>query len=282
MVFSRTVYLGIGMVARIFASVQRMFPGVRKILWIQLYELIARLYRNRHWTFMNYGYAPVGAGDSAPQLHPADESERSCIQLYHHLVERESLKGKDVIEIGCGRGGGCSYIRRYLSPRSVCGVDLSRNVVRYCRERHRLPSLRFEVGDSENLPFSDESCDVVVNVESSHCYPSMERFLAEVRRVLRPGGTFHIADLRDSDQVAAFHRALEGSGLRIQRRIDITRNVLEAMRVDGRRRVSHFRKTLPRLVVRYFREFAGDEVSVIYRKFVQNRIAYLSYQLSKA
>ena len=41
-----------------------------------------------------------------------------------------------------GRGGGCSYIGRYLQPRSVCGVDLSGITVRYSCERHRVPSVR--------------------------------------------------------------------------------------------------------------------------------------------
>jgi ubiquinone/menaquinone biosynthesis C-methylase UbiE len=43
-------------------------------------------------------------------------------------------------------------------------------------------------GDAENLPFPQVSFDAVINVESAHCYGSIERFLAEVHRVLRPGG----------------------------------------------------------------------------------------------
>jgi ubiquinone/menaquinone biosynthesis C-methylase UbiE len=49
------------------------------------------------------------------------------------------------------------------------------------------------------MPFPDASFDAVINVESSHCYPSMGRFLSEVHRVLRPRGSLLFADLRTSD-----------------------------------------------------------------------------------
>ena len=66
-----------------------------------------------------------------------------------------------------------------------------------------MPGLAFEVGDAERMPFPDASFDAVVNVESSHCYPSMPAFLSEVRRVLRPGGHFLYADLRPRTDLPA-------------------------------------------------------------------------------
>ncbi len=269
------------MIKRTFISVSRTSPGLRKMLWKRLYQLIARFYRNPEWTFMNFGHAPLKGGEEVPQLLPADEPDRSFIQLYHHVIAGEKLRGKDVVEIGCGRGGGCSYIGRYHHPRSVCGVDLSENAVRYCRERHRVPSVRFEAGDSERLPFPNESFDAAVNVESSHCYSSIDRFLAEVRRILRIGGTFHIADLRDQDRVDEFHASMGASGMRIERRQDITRNVLEAVRIDGARRAALFSRTLPRLVARFFKEFAGNEGTSFYEKLVHGKVFYYSYVLRK-
>jgi SAM-dependent methyltransferase len=137
------------------------------------------------------------------------------------------------------------------------------------------------VGDSERLSLPNESVDVAVNVESSHCYPSMERFLAEIRRILRPGGTFHIADLRDNDRIEEFHACIGASGMRIERRVDITKNVIEAVRKDGGRRVALFYRTLPRPVARYFKEFAGSEGTSIYEKLVHGKVLYFSYLLRK-
>ena len=66
--------------------------------------------------------------------------------------------------------------------------------------------LSYVQADAENLPFDDASFDVVINVESSHCYPHIDRFLSEVRRVLAPGGCFGIVDFRkvDDGKMAAF------------------------------------------------------------------------------
>jgi SAM-dependent methyltransferase len=269
-------------IADAFTSVTRSFPNIRKLMWKELYQLLARLYRNAEWTFMNYGYAPLGPGDPAPALLPEDEPDRSFIQLYYSILHRQSLADRDVLEVGCGRGGGSSYIARYLGPRSVCGVDLSRKAVHFCRQMHESPILRFKVGDSERLPFGDESFDAVVNVESSHCYPSIDRFFSEVKRILRPGGSFHIADLRDDTGVRSFHASLDRSGMRIEEGGDITPNVVSAMISDSARRIRFFRKTLLAPLVHFFQEFAGNEESRIYRKFQERRIHYYGYLLRKA
>jgi hypothetical protein len=120
-----------------------------------------------------------------------------------------------------------------------------------------------------------------MNVESSHCYPSLDRFLSEARRILRRGGSFHIADLRDRDDVDPFHVSLKSSGMTVEKGGDISRNVIAAMQRDSARRIALFKSTLPRSLVRYFQEFAGNDESVIYRKFVKQRTQYFSYVLRK-
>src|SRR5258708_14045516 len=55
-------------------------------------------------------------------------------------------------------------------------------------------AVEFVGGDAENLPFAKASFDVVINVESAHCYGSIDRFLAEVHRVLRSSGRLAFAD----------------------------------------------------------------------------------------
>ena len=62
-------------------------------------------------------------------------------------------------------------------------------------------NLSFKVGDSENIPLEKSSVDIVINVESSHCYGSFSGFLKEVSRVLRPGGRFLFCDFRPSEEI---------------------------------------------------------------------------------
>jgi ubiquinone/menaquinone biosynthesis C-methylase UbiE len=75
-----------------------------------------------------------------------------------------------------------------LHPASYTGLDLNPAGVDFCRKKHKLPGLDFVQGNVEDLPFADQSFDAVINVEASHLYFRFPRFLAEVARVLRPGG----------------------------------------------------------------------------------------------
>ena len=115
--------------------------------------------------------------------------------------------------MGSGRGGGASYVSRYLKPRSVVGIDISKYAVRLCNSIHQYPNLSFCVGDSEKIPFESESFDVVLNVESSHCYGNIPLFLIEVKRVLKRGGFFLWADFRLTKEMPALFNCFLDSGL---------------------------------------------------------------------
>lgn len=74
--------------------------------------------------------------------------------------------------------------------------------------------MTFVHGDAENLPFPDESFDAVINVEAAHLYPDYPRFLREVARVLRPGGHFLYADLRERGYLATWESETASGPLR--------------------------------------------------------------------
>merc|ERR1719460_1375102 len=84
-------------------------------------------------------------------------------------------------------------LSKCFCPSLYVGVDLNALQVASATKRSGSSGpcpLSFVQGDAENLPFPDASFDIVVNVESSHTYPHFDRFVAEVRRVLRPNGRF--------------------------------------------------------------------------------------------
>src|SRR5918998_67292 len=207
----------------------------RQFAWRMCYEFLASRVSSPDWAFMNYGFVPLEP-IPALQLEAPDEPDRLCIQLYQHAVGAVVLREKDVLEVGSGRGGGASYVSRYLRPLSLTGLDLSQQAVDLCNRHRKAPGLAFTCGDAQALPFPDSSFDAVLNIESSHCYPSMGRFLSEVHRVLRPGGSFLFADLRSCDGLDALHRQFEASPLDLEREGDISANVLMALRLDNDRK----------------------------------------------
>jgi SAM-dependent methyltransferase len=86
-------------------------------------------------------------------------------------------------------------------------------------------------GDAEDLPFSDNEFDIVINVESSHNYPNLRRFFEEVARVLRPGGFFSHADVFTPDRYAVMTQCKEESPeLQWLEELDISDYVKAAIR----------------------------------------------------
>jgi len=257
-------------------------PGVGRTLIRFWYQHMTRLDKNADMVFMNYGFAGTEAQDPDITLHPDDESNRYCIQLYHHVAGAVDLSGLDVLEVGCGRGGGASYVARYLKPGSMTGVDIAPGAVEFCDNHYDQPNLGFRQGDAEALPFGDGTFDAVINVESSHCYGSMEQFLAEVYRLLRPGGWFLFADRRHRKGVAPLHDQLERAGFEVVRKRHITANILGALELDNERKQALIRKGVPWFLRNVFRQFAATKGTSLYKSFDKGGWEYVSFVLRKS
>jgi ubiquinone/menaquinone biosynthesis C-methylase UbiE len=271
------------MLTKMVGPIVAASPGLRRALWKRWYQFLAGGYPRAEWTFMNYGFAELDSRTSEDlDLSVDDEADRYFIQLYHHVASAVDLRGLDVLEVGSGRGGGCSYIARYLQPRSLLGIDFSNEAVTLSRKLHAVPRLTFEQGDAEALPCQDRSFDAVINVESSHCYGSMERFLGEVFRVLRPGGHFLWADLvKSGREGAVLHERFQGAGLTMMHQEDITPNVLLALnRVSDHKRET-IRRHVPRYLLAWFEDFAGVRGTRVYEALRTGQVQYWRCTLQK-
>ena len=245
------------------------------------YQMLVVLDREREISFMNYGFADIDPSATKLTLSDGENDNRFCIQLYHHVAGAVDLSGKDVVEVGSGRGGGASYIARHLKPRSMLGLDLSDKAVDFCNQFYAVDGLSFRQGDAENLPLPNTSVDVVVNLESSHCYGSMDRFLSEVYRVLRPGGYFLFSDHRDADKIALLHEQLEKCGLSQEKETDITSNVVRALELDDDRKQKLIEKKCPKILRGRMAQFAAMKGTKTYETFRTGYSRYLSFVLQK-
>jgi len=143
---------------------------LRKPLWKWWHKIMNKYDQRNIANFLNYGFDYLNEEESI-QLKNQDETNRYCIQLYDHVVNKADLKGKDVLEVGAGRGGGASYITRYYEPKSYIGLDITESSIDFCNNYYKkVEGLSFVCGNAESLPFEDSSFDFVVNVESARCY----------------------------------------------------------------------------------------------------------------
>jgi len=231
---------------------------------------------------MNYGYVPA-ASEPALALEGVDEPDRLCIQLYHHVASATELLSREVLEVGSGRGGGASFLTRYHRPARMTGVDFSRDAVALASQRHAgVANLSFLAGDAEALPFPDASFDIVINVESSHCYGHVDRFFAEAVRVLRPGGWFLYADCRGDADMAKLHTLLATQPAWTQvGHEDITGAVADAMEADDQRKRALIREFISPRFQPLFGEFAGLVGGQMYEGFRTREILYHRFAFRK-
>jgi ubiquinone/menaquinone biosynthesis C-methylase UbiE len=268
------------MIVNLALKLSELSPRFKRFVWRRWYQYLAG-YKVSDWRFMNYGYAPVEFDEPPLKLQPEDEVDRYAIQLYHRVAGAVELRDRDVLEVGSGRGGGASFVKRYHQPRRMMGVDFSARAIRYCRKQHRIEGLSFVHGDAEALPLEDETFEAVINVESSHCYGSMPAFLREVNRVLRPGGYFLFADFRAAKDCDRLHAQIEETGMELLQQQDVTRNVLEALRQDSKRKQALIKRSVNRHLIRLFRKFAAVEGSEVFEGFRSGAIVYRRYALRK-
>ena len=264
--------------------VVNLTPTTRRKLWKVWYDILAGRYRQPSWKFMNFGYAEIDPSAPEVPLHENEQPNRFFIQLYHHVVSsvQHRLGHADVLEVGCGRGGGSAYIARYFQPRSVVGVDFSGKAIALCQKEYSEPNLSFQRGEAEALPCADESFDFVVNVESSHCYGDMDAFMREVRRVLRPGGCFLWTDMCTSDTLDEVRQQLTGSGLTLVEDRLITDNVLRALDVMHDDKMAMIRSLVPKPFRKGVQDFSGTTGSRLYEDLRSRRLEYASCVLSKS
>ncbi len=190
--------------------------------------------------FLNYGYASLDpAADESRVPVPDGVFNPNSIRLAHELVGSTDLTGRRVLDVGCGRGGTARLLAEAFGAE-VVGVDLSPEAIAFCASAHVRPDLRFEVGDAEHLPLPDASCDAVTNLESSHTYPDIRAFLAEVRRVLRSGGVFLHTDLLAAQRWMEVRVLLATLGFTIGSDREITANVLASCDEVARTRTGAF------------------------------------------
>lgn len=238
----------------VYSTLQRLqAPVIRR--W---YDHMTRIDRDGNMLFMNYGWAGLDEPHSL-RLEPEDEPFRYCMQLYDRVAGAVDLEGLRVLEVGCGRGGGASFVHRYHRPVSMTGLDFAPKSVEFCTARHAVPGLSFIRGDAGALSFPDAEFDAVINVESSHCYPSMMAFLEGVSRILKPGGHFLYTDYHSPAQLVELRRMFDDCGLALVEEEDISANVLRALELDNDRKMALITRLVPRGLRHMFCEFAGME-----------------------
>lgn len=255
-----------------------MNEAIKNLFFKIWYWYISTIDKNAEVIFMNYGYS---AEEENVLLEKIDEKNRYSIQLYHHTAMGFDVKEKDILEVGCGRGGGLSYINRYLLPKSVTGVDLNKKAIQFCKKNYRENNNTFVQADAQKLPFDSNLFDIVLNVESSHRYPQVDVFLSEVYRVLKPGGILLFTDFRQKKDLALLDAQIADAQFEFIKKENITENVVKSLTLSTPDRTVLIDKMVPFFLKDLAHNFAGTVDSNTYNRFKDRYFEYVYYILKK-
>ncbi len=270
--------MSMGIPARIFATILKYSPAsVQNRLWKWWYQRISKAHNKVDFRFMNYGFVD----EEGPVLDLVDEPYRLFIQLYHMNIRDVDLNNKQVLEVGSGRGGGASWIAKSKSPSSLIGVDFSKEAVTLCNDWYEQENLNFIVGNAQDLPFDADSFDIVYNVESSHCYGDINKFVSEVLRVLRKDGYFCWTDFRDEETMKKTEEIFQNVGFSVASKKEITDEVVDALDMINDAKKERITELVPRTIRRSFETFAGVQGTPVYDSFKSGKLKYYRYQMIK-
>ena len=269
------------MMGTAFVLVADLVRPLRMPLWRWWYNQLAKKYTEADLLFMNYGFADPDSTTPPTKLREQDEPYRYPIQLYEYVTSRIDLQDKAVLEVGCGRGGGMTHLARNYPIRKITGVDLSKVAIEWCHHHHHIASCEFLQGRAEALPLNDACVDVAINVESSHCYTDMKKFVAEIYRVLKPEGVFTFCDFRTPPGVDEIKHTFRKAGFDIVYENQINTQVVYALDLVYDQRYRELNSTVPKLWRPVMRDFAALKGSAVYNKFRQGKLQYVHFLMQK-
>lgn len=111
------------------------------------------------------------------------------LHLIHTRAYRQTAlysAGKAVLDLGCNTGHGSRILN--ASGAQVTGVDVSSQAIAVALQKHGSTGIEFLCSDGGNLPFAGQSFDIITIFQIIEHLTDHDRFLAEILRVIRPGG----------------------------------------------------------------------------------------------
>jgi arsenite methyltransferase len=166
--------------------------------------------------------AADSAGCSAPQLYEAgeiaglpEEAVLASLGCGNPLAVADLRQGERVLDLGSGGGIDVLLSARRVGPSGLAyGVDMTDDMLELARQNADKAGARnveFRKGEIEALPLPDASVDVVISNCVINLSVDKPAVLAEMFRVLVPGGRIGISDVVAEDHLTAGDRAAAGS-----------------------------------------------------------------------
>jgi SAM-dependent methyltransferase len=132
--------------------------------------------------------------DASPQLFSDGKAYERLMGRWSRLAGDQFVdwlavpQQLDWVDVGCGNGAFTQTLIERSAPRSVTGIDPAPGQIEFAKTRAGTSLADFRIGDSQQLPYDDASFDAAIMALVISFVPQPAKAVAEMRRVLRPGG----------------------------------------------------------------------------------------------
>ena len=148
-------------------------------------------------TSEEYKQLSIKEFDAAAEKYETDKAGvyKMCRDDYPPILEEIEKIGnfETLLDAGCGTAPMITLLKEKYPDKKYTGIDLSPKMIEKAKEKN-MENTEFVVGDCENLPFEENSFDIVINSQSFHHYPNPQDFFNSVYKVLKPGGKLILRD----------------------------------------------------------------------------------------
>ena len=154
----------------------------------EFYDASSSLWEQIWGEHMHHGF--YGADGSEKK-----DRRQAQIDLIEELLKWVNVtQAENILDVGCGIGGSSLYLAEKFGAKAT-GITLSPVQANRATERAQTAHINaeFQVANALDMPFADNSFDLVWSLESGEHMPDKVKFLQECYRVLKPGGTFILA-----------------------------------------------------------------------------------------
>ena len=247
--------------------------------WKFFYRCVSIIYpQSKDMLFMNWGY-DYNIDDN--KLYELDKYKQN---MYYQTIDGEldNINVKNVLEVGCGNGGGITMLSHKYKNIHFTGVDLNYNSITQIKKQN-IPNLLAFVDNAELLTTcNDNYYDVVLNVESSHCYNNVTNFYQQVYNKLKKKGIFIYTDYSTTTSWELIENDIISKGFKILKKRDVTANVCSASRKMSIYYENDFKyvRFLP-LFNHIFKNFSNNPNSNSYKRMMSGKYKYMTYKFEK-
>lgn len=236
---------------------------------------------DERWSpFMNHGYKNLDGSDVI-QYNKEDKKWSNRINLYTHLIEvlkkyNFNFKELNVLDIGCGFGQGTSLLKKYYNFKNVTGLDFNGNFINDAKSKFN--NVKYVHASATNLPFENNSIDLITNIESLGHYRNTHYFYKEAYRVLKPGGYLLTTDPfvpYETDLIA--EDFFQRSGFYMADKINITPMVTKSCEEElNTFEIKH--RGIGEEKINYFKEILKQRYK-LYKKYALVYLSYIYYKI---